>query len=374
MPARSPTPSECIAAEIAAGGPLTFAEYIERALYHPDFGYYASGRARIGRRGDFFTNVSVGPVFGRVLAGQFAEMGARLGAKWNVIEQGAHDGALAADVLAALGPEFHGEYWIVEPAPPLRRAQEDRLGGDARVRWAQSLDELPEFIGIAFSNELVDALPFHLLRATEDGWEELFVISENGGLALAGGPPSATVATEAAILPGRPAGYLTELRPAAGAWIRALGRRLRAGYVLVADYGMTRERLLAPHRGEGTFSCYRGHRRDAGPLRDPGEKDITAHVDFTALAGAAAEAGFRVEGFADQHHFLVGAAGEVLARLEGPPDAAAQKLLRGLQTLLHPESMGTQFHYLAISKGVDDARPLRGFRHAAGGRAKLGLE
>jgi len=139
---------------------------------------------------------------------------------------------------------------------------------------------------------------------------------------------------------------------------------MRTGWVLVVDYGFLRDQLLAPHRREGTFSCYQAHRRDARPLEEPGKKDITAHVDFTALAETARTNGFEIEGFADQHHFLVGASESLLKTLDGPPDPASQKLLRALQTLLHPESMGTQFHYLALSKGLAPHSPPSGFRYA----------
>ena len=148
---------------------------------------------------------------------------------------------------------------------------------------------------------------------------------------------------------------------------------MNKGFVLIVDYGFPRFELLAPHRTNGTFSCYRAHRRDSRPLEDPGEKDIAAHVDFTALGEAALAAGFRIEGFADQHHYLVGASHDFLAKTSHPPDELSQKNLRGLQTLLHPESMGTQFHYLVLSKGVALAT-LSGFKFARDVRKQLFAE
>lgn len=361
--------SDLIAAEIAAEGPITFARYLELALYHPELGYYASGRARIGQAGgDFYTNVSVGPIFGRVLAGQFWEMWERMGKpeRFCLVEQGANDGQLAADVLAALSGEMLAvtEYWIVEGAEPLRKQQEERLTPFAgKVRWARDLAELPPFVGVHFSNELIDALPFHLIRSTGEVWDELRVAREEGDFVFVGRPPTDDLAQEIAGLPQRASGYTTELRPAARAWIEQLGTKLQAGYILVVDYGFTREELLSLDRAEGTFSCYRAHHRDAQPLEDVGEKDITAHVDFTALAEAARRTGFRVDGWADQHHFMVGASEALLRSLEGPPTAETQKLLRTIKTLLHPESMGTQFHYLALSKGVGEQSALTGFRY-----------
>ncbi|CAN5651878.1 hypothetical protein BH09VER1_BH09VER1_52890 [soil metagenome] len=366
---KSPRLSDLIAAEIVAQGPISFARFMALALYHPQLGYYASGRAKIAQAGgDFFTNVSVGPVFGRILAGQFCEMWERLErpTRFCLVEQGANDGQLAADVLAALSAEMLPtlEYWIVEGSESLRRQQEQRLAPFAgKVRWARDLAELPPFVGVHFSNELIDALPFHLIRSTGEVWDELKVAREGDDFVFVGEAPPVALAGEIATLPQRASGYVTEVRPAAREWIAALGARLQAGYVLVVDYGFTREELLSLERTEGTFSCYRAHHRDAKPLEEVGEKDITAHVDFTALGEAALEAGFRVDGWADQHHFMVGASESLLRRLEGPPTAETQKLLRTLKTLLHPESMGTQFHYLALSKGLGEHTALPGFRY-----------
>ncbi len=371
---KSPSPSSLIAAEIAAAGPLTFARFMEIALYHPELGYYASGRAKIGRGGDFFTNVSVGPVFGRVLAAQFAEMWLRLErpSAFSIVEQGANDGTLAADILNSLPPEIPATCAIVEPLPAARETQRKTLAAHAgKIRWFENLDALPPFDGVHFSNELADALPFHLVRSTGDGWQELHVALECGALAFQALPPSAAIAAEISQIPAREAGCVTELRPAANTWLESVSRKLRAGYILLADYGYSRSQLYAPHRREGTFSCYRGHRRDADPLSDPGEKDITAHVDFTAIAEAATQAGLHFEGFTDQHHFLVGASQALLRSLAGPPDAAKQKSLRALQTLLHPETMGTQFHYLAFSRGVKTPAPLSGFQFARNGIQSL---
>lgn len=355
---KSPSLDQIIAAEIAADGPLTFARFMELALYHPELGYYSSGRAGIGRAGDFYTNVSVGPTFGRVLAGQFQEMRRHLGEPkdFTVVEQGAHHGQFAADVLTALN-DVH--YAIIEPVGPQQDAQREHLAPFAgRVSWHESVDALPPFQGVHFSNELMDALPFHLVRSTGSGWEELRV---NGG-EFVPAPPSSEIETACLSLPIRPAGYITELRPAAARWIQTVANKLQRGFILAVDYGFTREELLAEHRTEGTFSCYKAHHRDAQPLLEPGEKDITAHVDFTALTEAAVAAGLQPAGWTDQHHFMVGAAEDLMRSLPSPPDAAAQKTLRALQTLLHPSTMGTQFYYLAFAKGVGGS--LSGFRYA----------
>lgn len=374
MPGKSRKPIDLIREEISHGGPLTFARFMGLALYDPECGYYASGKAKIGKGGDFYTNVSVGPVFGKILADQFLEMRALLGEPRNftIVEQGANDGTLAADILAALPEELPIEYAIVEPSRALREQQAGRLQSCVRkIHWHESLEALPRFVGIHFSNELIDALPFHLVRSTGSGWEELFVADEGETLVFRGGPPGPVLEKEVSGLPSRPPGYVTELRPAAAEWIELLSARLERGFVLVSDYGFTRPQLLAPHRTEGTYSCYRGHQRDAKPLLDPGEKDITAHADFSSLADAALRCGLQLAGFTDQHHFLVGASQKLLQSLAGPPDPARQKSLRALQTLLHPETMGTQFHYLAFSKETDSSQQLSGFQFARNGREKF---
>ena len=368
-----------ILAEIATEGPLTFARFMDLALYDPVVGYYASGRGKIGKRGDFFTNVSVGPVFGYILAGQFREMWYRLGrpSRFSLVEQGANDGQLALDILSAMDEETLPaiEYWIVEPFPILRRLQEQTLKGfGAKVHWAEDLDALPVFDGVHLSNELVDALPFHLIRSKGEEWEELFVAAHEDRLVFEVSEPGTLLADKVKVLPRRIKGTIAELRPAACAWIQTIASKLRAGFVLIIDYGFSREQLLSPHRTEGTFACYRAHRRDARPLDEPGEKDITAHVDFTTLAGSALDAGFRIEGYADQHHYVVGASQDLLKMLDRPPDSASQKTLRSLQTLLHPESMGTQFHYLAFSKGVNLTPGLSSFKFARDPHQELFLD
>jgi SAM-dependent MidA family methyltransferase len=357
-----------ILTEIAERGSLTFSRYMDLALYDPAVGYYASGRGRIGQRGDFFTNVSVGSVFGKVLAGQLHEMWLRMGrpTPLALVEQGANDGQLSLDILSSLDTEMLDatEYWIVEPFPILRRLQEQTLKTFETVRWAESLEDLPAFEGVHLSNELVDAIPFHLLRSKGQTWEELRVTARDNNLVFTANEPESLIAARVRALPPRREGTIAELRPGASAWIHALARKLRSGFVLIIDYGLSREQLFAPDRTEGTFACYRAHRRDDRPLDEPGGKDITAHVDFTALAESALDAGFQIEGYADQHHFLVGAAQDLLQRLDRPPDSVSQRMLRSLRTLLHPETMGTQFRYLVLSKAVETGPKLSGFRFA----------
>jgi SAM-dependent MidA family methyltransferase len=368
-----------LADEIAAHGPLRFDAYMARALFDPTDGYYAAGRARIGRDGDFYTNVSVGRMFGRVIAAQAAEIWEHLDrpATFDFVEQGANDGRLAADVLDALVGDHPDcaramRVTLVEPFAALAEVQRVTLAPHAdRVRWVATLEELPPFTGVHFTNEYPDALPVRLFVRHGTSWRERHVSVSRGALAFEDlpcfEPPS--------ILPAdAPEGYLAETRPAAAEWITAVADKLERGAMLAVDYGYPREQLYAPWRAAGTLSGYRAHRRDDDPLESPGEKDLTAHVDFTDLAAAGLAAGLDLAGFTDQYHFLVGAATPLLLAMEMAPASPARDAdLRALKTLLHPETMGTQFKYLALTRGLDPAIPLAGFRHARPAGPALGL-
>ena len=360
--------TEIIRSEIVAGGPMPFRRFMELALYHPEFGYYASGHARIGRGGDFFTNVSVGPLFGRLLARQIAEMWSVLGAPgdFTIIEQGAASGDLAADVLGGLRgmfPECHEavRYRIVEPFAKLEARQRERLGAFAgKVQWSRALEEIRVEACVHFSNELPDAFPVHVVNRTGGEWRERVVIEKDGRFVFADGPPPSGELREAcARIPGPlPEGYVTEVNLAACAWIREVAAVMQRGFVLAVDYGFPRLQYYSPDRIAGTLSAYANHRREPDPLARPGEIDLTAHVEFDGLIEAATAAGLRLEGFTDQHHFTVGLGAEHFA------DGANAAERRAYQTLMHPQFMGTAFMAAAFSKGTVSAAPLAGFRFA----------
>lgn len=374
MSAKSPGLEARLTAEIEASGPMPFDRFMERALYDPEAGYYASGRSAIGRHGDFFTNVSMGPVFGEILAGQFVEMWRALGqpADFVLVEQGAGDGLLARDILEALAstPLGGARLFIVEPSAALQKAQAGQLA-EGNVSWVADATALPEFCGVHYSNELFDAFPVHLLRSTGDGWAELHVGYENHAFTWREMPVAGELADHSATFPARPKGFTTEVCLSHRPLLHALAAKITRGFLLAVDYGMPRESLLAGHRADGTLACYRGHRRDSNPLEAPGEKDITAHVNFSLLASDAIAAGWELANFTDQHHFLVGAATALLLAMDGrPPDAAGRKKLGALRMLLHPEGMGRQFHAILFSKGAAGAN-LSGFQHS--GRSCLDL-
>ena len=355
MSAKSqPCLSEVVADEIRRSGPMPFSRFMEFALYSVPYGYYAGGGARVGKDGDFYTSVSVGSLFGRLIAGQFLEMHRLLGkpADFTIVEQGANDGRLALDVLTALeGTDLHAvRMIIIEPLQHLRGLQADMLKAQ-RVAWVASASELTDFSGVHFSNELFDALPFEILQCNGGKWHALHVLENDGQLFFSPGDS----AFAGASLPPRPDGFIAEVRPSQDVLIKKISEKLRRGYVLALDYGMSRRELLASHRSDGTFACYMRHKRDSKPLECPGSKDITAHVDFSALARSAVACGFELQGYTDQHHFIVGASTALFAEMEGKHLGMDQaKTLRSLRTLMHPEGMGAQFKALLLSKNAPE--------------------
>ncbi|MEO7318025.1 MAG: SAM-dependent methyltransferase [Chthoniobacteraceae bacterium] len=367
---------------IARDGPIAFRDFMEAALYHPQHGYYTSGRASIGRSGDFFTSVSVGSLFGTLLARQFAEMWERLGApaEFTIVEQGAHRGDFARDVLTALQANTPAcfaatRYHIIEPSEALRAAQIETLPEftAAKVHWFPTLDALPAFTGVHFSNELLDAFPIHAVSWNGDAWLESHVTFDDGrfvltDLAITSAPLHATLAR----LPPVPAGYRTEITLAALAWLDTLAAKLTRGFALVIDYGFPRAEYFRPERISGTLTGYAHHRRVDDLLAAPGETDLTAHVDFTALAERATAAGLRVTGFTDQHHFIV-ALGALHFPAAIPDTPATQRELRAFKTLMHPQMMGRSFQVLALENSTASPSPLTGFRFARDAAQALGL-
>jgi SAM-dependent MidA family methyltransferase len=359
---------------------------MQQALYHPEHGYYSSGRASIGRHGDYFTSVSVGPLFGQLLAAQFAQMWERLDQIDNfvIVEQGAHHGDFARDVLGSARkrwPEFFAalRYRIVEPFPILQDRQSQTLAEyEGEIEWRDSIDALEPFTGVHFSNELLDAMPVRLIcsrgpvaRATAGSqWNEKFVALDGDDFAFVA-QPIVDPALRAFItkLPSRPAGYETEVNLAVLNWIANLATKLERGYVLVVDYGFRGDEFYAPYRTNGTLQCRAQHRLFTSPFHEIGHADITAHIDWTSLAERAQKHGLSISGFTDQHHFITGIISELFHdQLSGNADA---KTKRALQTLLHPEMLGRAFQLLALAKDV--TTPLAGLKFARDAGAMLGL-
>jgi SAM-dependent MidA family methyltransferase len=362
-----------IRSAIARTGPVRFDWFMEQALYHPEFGYYSSGQCEIGRRGDYFTNVSIGPLFGRMLAVQFAEMWEILGrpGDFTIVEQGAHQGDFAKDVLEALRerePDFFVavHYCVIEPFSVLESRQRERLRDFMeKLTWRKSVAELEPFTGVHFSNELLDSFPVRLInREGEEDWQERLVnLSGEGFAFVTQAIADEKLRRQVEKLP-RPGvdHYATEVNLAALDWIQSLGRKLARGFVLAVDYGYPRGEFYAAERTTGTLQCRGNHRAVSSPLVEVGRADISAHVDWTSVVEGAEESDLNLVGFTDQHHFITG----LLSRR-----ATEEGERRALQTLLHPELLGTRFQYLAVGKNVS-ASPLTGFRFARDARMALG--
>ncbi len=353
----------------AAGGALTFEQYMHEALYAPGLGYYSAGAAKLGAAGDFVTAPELGPLFAGCIGRHAAALLERLGGG-DVLELGAGTGALAAGVLetlAGLGA-LPRRYLILEPSPELRARQQARLGGLApplggRVTW---LEALPEggIRGLILANEVADALPVARVRSRAGTLKELGVCWRNGPAGCELEPrPQVRTAWEGLLqtLPAAlPADYETELSLALAPWIRGLADALAAGEVLLVDYGHPAREYYHPRRTGGTLMCHYRHRAHPDPFLLPGLQDITAHVDFSAAARAGAAAGLRLAGFTTQAEFLLG--NGLLEALEAlGPDAGADYLARAQEAkrLLMPGEMGERFKALALTRGLD--RPPPGF-------------
>ncbi len=314
-----------------------------------------------------------------LLAVQFAGMWETLGRprEFEIVEQGAHSGQFAHDVLTATrvadGAFFEAiRYTIVEPFPVLRDRQTETLAEfAAKVEWRPSLDELPPFHGVHFSNELLDALPVHLVKWTGSAWHERHVTLAGDALTVVDLPlADSRLAERLARIPSPvPDGYQTEINLAAIAWVESVAQRLKRGFVIAVDYGFPREEFFAPHRTAGTLRAYARHQAVASPLEAIGHCDITAHVEWTSLSERAAQCGLQLAGFTDQHHFITG----LLAahpELAAPRDA---KFGPALQTLLHPAHLGMKFQFLVLSKAVAADAKLAGLRFMREPHAALGL-
>ena len=369
---------EIIRNEIGANGPISFARFMELALYHPDRGYYASGRANIGRRGDFFTNVSVGSLFGRLLASQFAEIWEKLGRPrdFKIVEQGAHDGVFAADALSALrqsaGDCFAAtSYCMIEPFPIWRERQQKKLREFAKkTSWVALVDEIAPFVGIHFSNELFDSLPVHLIVSggVAKGatvWNEKFVTVAADDFAFATGNVGRS-GLQLDHLGFFPAGFETEVNLAAPKLMSGIAAKLLRGVILTIDYGFSRTEFYSLPRSQGSLQVRANQKKLSSPFQQIGLADISTHVEWTSLAEAAQVSGATPLGFTDQHHFLTG----IISKSFPEADFDASEK-RALQTLLHPEMLGRNFQALALGK--DFHEKLAGFQFARDPIAALGI-
>ncbi len=347
------------------GGSMPFSSFMAAALYHPEHGYYAGLAPRTGRQGDFFTSVSVGPVFGQLMAREFCAAWERMGkpSPFTILEAGANDGQFALDVLTWVRDHRPGFFaaltWeIDEPLAAARLRQQETLGAFADRVTHEAAG--PAAHGCYFANELLDAIPCRRVRFADGQWRELHVtLDASGRFAWLEKSPEDTALLRRLAWLGAdfPEGYTTEIAPAVASHLRLAAERLRQGYLFFADYGYPARDYYAPHRHTGTLRCYRNHRAHEDPFDAIGETDLTSHVDFSLAATAAQQAGCEVLGFLDQARFLTAAAAPVLREMEQDAPAAGASWQRQFQTLTHPAHLGQKFHFLVLGKNVSGLEP-----------------
>ena len=352
-----------IADEIAAaGGWISFARYMELALHAPGLGYYSAGARKLGAMGDFITAPESGRLFGQTLAHQAAQV-LRAGIP-DVMELGAGSGRLARDLLAELLALdcLPQRYLILETSAELKERQHALLYRElpqlaSRVAW---LDALPAaFSVLVIGNEVLDAMPVHLVTARDDGIEELGVTATAGTFAWSARPAAGTVLAIASEL-DLPSGYTTEIHPAADAFVRTLAAHLERGVALLIDYGFPAHEYYHPQRAGGTLMCHYRHHSHADPLCLTGLQDITAHVDFSSLANTGVASGLELLGYTNQAQFLINCGiTEVLARTPADDAAAYLPLAAQAQQLLSPAEMGELFKVIALGRNFSS--PLLGF-------------
>jgi len=355
---------EAIRAEIRANsGWISFARYMELALYAPGLGYYMAGARKLGPEGDFVTAPEISPLFGRTLARQARQV---LDAGYDeVLEVGAGSGALAATLLEEL--ERSGapprNYYILELSPDLRERSRDLLAQRVphlleRVAWLNRLP--PQFSGLAIGNEVLDAMPAHVIERSGDSIDEWGVGLDGGRLQWARRAASGEIASSALALPLPFASYRTEIHPAACGFIRSLAEVMERGVAIFIDYGFPAREYYHPQRASGTLMCHYRHRAHDDPFFLPGLQDVTSHIDFSAIAAAAHQGGLEVLGYSSQAQFLVNCGITDILGQEDPSKAGAYlPLSNQADKLLSPAEMGELFKVIALGRGFD--APLLGF-------------
>jgi SAM-dependent MidA family methyltransferase len=368
---------ELIADRIVTSGPISFAEFMELSLYHPEFGYYARAARKTGRAGDFFTSVDVGPLFGELLSRQLADMWEVLESRvqspesrvqspesrvFDLVEAGAGSGRLARDILDAAqrsDPDFYSaiRLSLIERSPAARAVQPETLGPHAAL-LTYSAAAVPDPIhGTIVANELLDALPTHAVVMTDNGLREVFVDWEGGGFAERLQDPStpriAEYLSRAGAVMHR--GARAEVNLAAEDWMKTAAQALTRGFIIVIDYGHDETELYSGSHGSGTLASFKQHTQFADFLQTPGDCDITAHVDLTAVTRAAVRSGLEVLGRLDQTYFMLGLGIADLERM-----SLQQRL--AMKTLLLPGGLGSTHKVLIFGKDVGKP-PLKGLSY-----------
>ncbi|MFC4765667.1 class I SAM-dependent methyltransferase [Dyella koreensis] len=355
--------------EIASHGPMPFSQYMERCLYMPGLGYYSAGATKFGEAGDFVTAPELGPLFARCIARVVQPVFEMLGETADFLELGGGSGAFAEAVLLALHAENVAprRYLILEPSADLRERQRERLVAALppalfeRVAWLDRPSE-EDWQGVLFANEVIDALPTTRFAMRHgEVYEEYVALDGEGRLTRIDRPADALVSgavrhVERDMEAEFAEGYRSEILPQLPYWMQAVAASLTKGIMLFIDYGYVRREFYQPGRTDGTLMAHYRHRAHNDPLYLPGLNDLTASVDFTALAEAGNQAGFGVAAYLPQAHFLI-AAGlqEVFERAytETDDEATRYRLSQQVKRLTLPDQMGERFQAMVFARGMD---------------------
>lgn len=354
----------------AAGGSISFAEFMQHALYAPGLGYYSAGAAKLGAAGDFVTAPEISPLFGAVLARQSANVFEQLGGG-DILEPGAGTGALAVSLLRKLDElgALPARYLILEVSPDLQERQEERLRAEvpellSRVTW---LAHLPaEFSGVVIANEVVDALPVERFRVCEGKVQQARVGVQDSRFlwTYANAPPALQDAVrkiEADLGIEFANGFESEVSLSAHHWVSDLAHAVSSGFVFLIDYGLSRREYYASERNQGWLRCHFRHHAHNDPLILPGIQDVTSWVDFTAIAEAASSSGMTVAGYLTQADLLLhGGLQEELADFSKLSMTDQAKLSAQVKLLTLPAEMGENFKCIGLSRGDLSAPPALG--------------
>jgi SAM-dependent MidA family methyltransferase len=360
---------------IAHGGQISFARYMELALYAPSLGYYTAGAHKFGAHGDFVTAPEIAPLFSRCIARQCEEVLRELG-QADILEVGAGSGIMACDILRELDvlQSLPVHYYILELSAELRERQYATIKNEIPelleiVVWLEELPQ-PGWRGVIVANELLDAMPVHCFR--QDGGEvsELYVSWQDNRFVWCNGLLSDPLLKQRIEAIERefceyygadfPLAYQSEINLAAEGWLRSIAGLLEAGLLLIIDYGFPRHEYYHPERATGTLMCHYRHRVHSDPLMLPGLQDITTHIDFTAIAEAGAESGLTVAGYTTQASFLLGCGlGHMAVGIDKDGVRQGLELSQQIKTLTLPSEMGELFKVIGFTRNIE--MPLLGF-------------
>lgn len=339
----------------AAGGFLSFSDFMQTALYHPQYGYYTGGAHKIGAAGDFITAPTLTPLFAQTLARQLAPLLPQT--EGHIYEFGAGTGALAADLLNALPDNLDITYHIIELSPELVQRQREHIGRIAPkkyhlVKW---LHKLPANLnGIVIGNEVLDAMPVERIRHHNGQWQQVGLILQEQTPTIGHRPAPPFLARNAENWLPAIEGYTSELHLQQQAFLRTLGQRLRQGALIFIDYGFDAAQYYHPQRQDGTFIGHHRHQTLHDPLQHLGLADLTAHINFTALAQTASEENLDLIGYTTQAAFLLNLGLTELLEQTAPTDSPDYiRAAAACQTLLNPHEMGELFKVIAFGKHID---------------------